>query len=591
MTRPIETDAVAQARDRFLSGDATTDDTGRLSATVRASWQRSRDLRVDTSSPVPAYAPDFDQTNLLRASSDILDELEQGLANEPVVIIITDSQGKVLDCRGGDRELRRQLDRVQLAPGFVYAESAMGTNGIGTALEVGGPALIRGYEHFAENLGVFACAGAPIKHPVNGQLLGVLDITSGAQDANALLASFAKATATRISHAILENASTLERALLDDYYQTSQHSGRPVIALGSRLTIINDHAQRRYSSADQVALLDHVRESLDSRSEHTGCTDLPSGASARLTYRPTLVADQVAGVVIQIQEMSAASHGKAFRPRPAPISLPQATGSSEAWQRVVQTLCTDARARDWTALYGEPGVGKTALVRAVGNHVAPHRTQRILTCSEDSGESLVDELAQSVESAGIVLIRRIDQLPDHVLSEAAALLTELHDLDAHDKPWVAVTATQREEDADPLPGAILPLFARSVLVPPLRLHIEDLPDLTRQLLQTLGLTSLSLADSAIQQLTRLPWPGNVEQLRQLLSDLGRERRSGTITVDDLPPQCRSSTRRRLTPMESLERDAIVRALAAHDGDKQAAAEAIGVSRATIYRKVRSYGIT
>ena len=63
-----------------------------------------------------------------------------------------------------------------------------------------------------------------------------------------------------------------------------------------------------------------------------------------------------------------------------------------------------------------------------------------------------------------------------------------------------------------------------------------------------------------------------------------------VELADLPPECRATTRRQLTPIEALERDAIVDALSMYDGDKQAAAAALGMSRATIYRKIREYGI-
>ena len=63
-----------------------------------------------------------------------------------------------------------------------------------------------------------------------------------------------------------------------------------------------------------------------------------------------------------------------------------------------------------------------------------------------------------------------------------------------------------------------------------------------------------------------------------------------ITVADLPPECRASTRRVLTPLESIECDAIVQALLNVDGNKVRAAQQLGMSRATIYRKIREYGI-
>ena len=92
-------------------------------------------------------------------------------------MILTDSDGVVLERRTGDSALHQHLDKVWLAPGFSYAEKFVGTNGIGTALEGRGPAQVFGHEHYVEHLADLACAGAPIWHPVTGKLLGVVDLT------------------------------------------------------------------------------------------------------------------------------------------------------------------------------------------------------------------------------------------------------------------------------------------------------------------------------------------------------------------------------------------------------------------------------
>lgn len=94
----------------------------------------------------------------------------------------------------------------------------------------------------------------------------------------------------------------------------------------------------------------------------------------------------------------------------------------------------------------------------------------------------------------------------------------------------------------------------------------------------------------MRQLAKLPWPGNIAQLRHVLTETVRRQRSGVIGVDKLPAECRSVTRRKLTPLEAMERDAIVRSLLENDGNKADAAAALGMSRATIYRKIKDFGI-
>lgn len=76
----------------------------------------------------------------------------------------------------------------------------------------------------------------------------------------------------------------------------------------------------------------------------------------------------------------------------------------------------------------------------------------------------------------------------------------------------------------------------------------------------------------------------------VLAETVARQRLSNIGADKLPPECRSVTRRTLTQMEALERDAIVRSLQDNGGNKQDAARALGMSRATIYRKINDYGI-
>jgi len=95
---------------------------------------------------------------------------------------------------------------------------------------------------------------------------------------------------------------------------------------------------------------------------------------------------------------------------------------------------------------------------------------------------------------------------------------------------------------------------------------------------------------AMQLLLRSGWTGNIEQLWQVLRRVVHHRRTGTIHPGDLPPECWTVSRRLLSPLESMERDAIVQSLLDHNGNKLKTAESLGMSRATIYRKIHEYGI-
>jgi transcriptional regulator of acetoin/glycerol metabolism len=179
----------------------------------------------------------------------------------------------------------------------------------------------------------------------------------------------------------------------------------------------------------------------------------------------------------------------------------------------------------------------------------------------------------------------VDSLPGDALEPLAAVLQA-----RAGRGWVAATvgAATRSPLVDML---VLPFFTHTVTVPALRHRIEDLEELVPFLLRDLTRgADVRLDRDAMRQLAKLPWPGNVRQLRKVLADTVARQRSGLIGVDKLPAECRSLARRKLTQIEALERDAIVRSLQENGGSKGAAADALGMSRATIYRKVKEFGI-
>ena len=140
-------------------------------------------------------------------------------------------------------------------------------------------------------------------------------------------------------------------------------------------------------------------------------------------------------------------------------------------------------------------------------------------------------------------------------------------------------------------AGLLKFFPSAVELPPLRHHIEDLHKLVPFFLAKLSRPSpLTCSPQAMQLLLRSSWPGNTEQLWQILRRIVQRRRTGTIHPADLPPECWSVSRRLLSPLEAMQRDAIVQSLLDHQGNKAKGARSLGMSRATIYRKIHQYGI-
>ena len=229
-------------------------------------------------------------------------------------------------------------------------------------------------------------------------------------------------------------------------------------------------------------------------------------------------------------------------------------------------------------------------MRALHQRVDPECRFSVIDATEAAGPAdprwVTEARRVLAEENGVVVLRHLERLHGvalRVLSAAleGAVATRL--------VWVCGAGP-----GNPPTGELerlLHLFPSTVCVPPLRHHVEDVEQLVPFLLLRLGCSGqLTFSPEAMQLLLRSSWPGNVQQLLDVLRFVLRHRRTGLVVPADLPPETQARSRRRLSTLESMERDALVLALQDAAGNKAAAARALGMSRATIYRKIHEYGI-
>jgi sigma-54 dependent transcriptional regulator, acetoin dehydrogenase operon transcriptional activator AcoR len=595
---------IAQAREKFLADDSARPPEVREA--ILASWRRSREWSVAADRIESPYIrePDLD-TPLMRSALPVLGQLRDNLADHPVSAILADAAGMVLSRTTTDDDLERHLDKVMLASGFNYAEASVGTSGIGTALEGGQPARVAGHEHYTEQLTDLISVGVPLYHPISGKLVGAVGLACWSRDDNRLLMTLAKTIADQVTRALLTESSTEELELLQNYLRACRHSSGIVLALNQDVVMMNDQARHVLEQGDQEVLLGYASEVLAGGRTNAIQVELPTGVTARMHCRPagTTKPSGAQGGVVQVKLLEPPrSAGDA--PPPARMLLPGLVGSGALWLRSSQQVQQSYEAGEWLALEGEPGVGKLALARAVHQRRNPARRFDVLDAPEAGAQDWLRQVRRALlDAEGDLVLRHVDHLGPRQTHALAAALQEARPRAGADRTadgeiqergpaengmWVAVTLTQ--------PSAalteILRLFPTTVALPPLRHHIEDLPELTQFFLGKLSQQGrLNCSPEAMKLLMRSSWPGNVEQLWQVIRRIVQRRRAGSIRPEDLPPECWTVSRRLLRPLEALERDAIVQRLLDTDGNKARAAESLGMSRATIYRKMHEYGIS
>jgi DNA-binding NtrC family response regulator len=139
----------------------------------------------------------------------------------------------------------------------------------------------------------------------------------------------------------------------------------------------------------------------------------------------------------------------------------------------------------------------------------------------------------------------------------------------------------------------------TIVLPPLRDRIEDIPLLSQYFVDKYGRTTekpvAGISPEAMTLLTHYPWPGNVRELEHVIERAIALTPHPIITPEDLPETIRKATAqdqaraRGWATLDELEKDYILRVLEAHHEDHGQAAAVLGIHRKTLLRKLRQYG--
>jgi DNA-binding NtrC family response regulator len=136
-----------------------------------------------------------------------------------------------------------------------------------------------------------------------------------------------------------------------------------------------------------------------------------------------------------------------------------------------------------------------------------------------------------------------------------------------------------------------------IIIPPLRDRPSDIPLLAAHMIRSaasaLGTAAPVLASDALSRLMEHTWPGNVRELENCLTRAVVLAAGSVVRADDLSigsPSVRAPASAAVRPLDEIEREEVMRALAVTDGHKTRAAELLGVSRPRLNRLIEKYDL-
>ncbi len=305
---------------------------------------------------------------------------------------------------------------------------------------------------------------------------------------------------------------------------------------------------------------------------------------------------------------------------------PRLVGRSEAMRRVMKLIEKVAPHDTSVLITGESGTGKDVAARNI--HALSRRSHGpfiVKNCASLQKDLLRSELFGYVKGAftgaletrdGLVGLADggtlfLDEIGDMPMELQGALLRLLETkkfrrVGEQQERSVDVRflfATHRDLQAEVQANRFHEALYHRLNVfhlhlPPLRERREDIPLLVEHLLGLLSPPGhpYRLADEALALLMTYDWPGNVRELRNVLERCMILSESPLILPHCLPWELTGDLRlhgvdgRGCLPLQEVERLHIQRALALFSGNRTEAARALGISRKTLYRKIKAYGL-
>ncbi|MFK8331903.1 sigma-54-dependent Fis family transcriptional regulator [Pseudomonas sp. BJa5] len=577
---------------------------------IQASWARCRDYGLEHQS-----APDFgnlagtrlnellehQQALLGTTRDDVMPQYQHLLGNSSYLIMLSDEQGQLLETWG----TRRFIDPRQ-QHGFVagarWLEQGVGTNAIGTALACLEAVHVSQDEHFLKLNRYMASAAAPL-FDAERRLIGVLDASS-----DSYLPASQTLGMVRMMSQSLENRLILSR-YGGQYRQLSFNTGSNNLdSPWAGLLLFDDRGRIQAANRRADSLLGHTP--LQQNLEQVFQTPLAE------------LLKHAQGQPFAVQVTGRNRFHCLLHEPPAPASMPVAQRTPGVGDPRIDKALYQARLlleKDIPVLvHGETGVGKEVFVKAL--HEASSRRDRPLiavNCAAIPAELVESELfgyekgaftgAHHKGNAGLIRkaehgVLFLDEIGDMPLSTQARLLRFLQErsiqpLGSGEPVTVdirVVSATNQDLQAQVRAGLFRQdLYYRiaglSLVLPPLR-ERSDRRGLIEQLHQRYREPGQprELSTKVLEVLMRHPWPGNVRQMASVLQIALALAGECAVALEHLPDsfyaELPDSAPAVPAPPAS---DDIQDQLRAADGNVSQLARQLGVSRTTLYKRLRS----
>jgi transcriptional regulator of acetoin/glycerol metabolism len=650
----IENKAVKNEWEKFVKDNDI--DKNNVRDMIIKSWQRCKEYNVDPYMGKGDLVPDNklhrikkQNKQLIETAEPFMKELAELVKDSHIVVVLTNAKGLILETLG-DEKIMNNANQLKFIPGSYWSEEKVGTNAIGSAIEIDKPLQVNGCEHYCKQHHTWTCSAAPIHNP-EGELIGILDMSGPFKRAHPHTLGMVVAAAKSVENQISLIEKNKELRIANKFSSAvfnSMSEGIISIDKFGKVIWINKAASKMFEidrkSAKEKDIKDVIGEQPTVEkmlSNHQPFNDedisvyrnkerLYLNASARILLNKTGIAD---GYIIILRKMKAV---KKMVNRMAGSEARFCFGDiigENRYLKKVKDLGRRISKSDATVLIeGESGTGKEMMAQAIHNESL--RRERVflsINCAAIPQNLLESELFGyeggsftgarkkgrpgkfELASGGTLLLDEIGEMP---LNMQASLLRVLQEKEINrigglepipiDVRILASTNKDLEEEVRKgnfRKDLFFRLNTVKIKMPVLSKRLDDIEKLVEHFIFILNQKSNqnihAVENEVIDLLKEYDWPGNVRELQNVIERAVLLSEDGCIRVKHLPEEFKNNVEKEVNKIDSnslplLKLKDMEKIMLEHSIQETKtiteAAKILGVSRSTFYRKADKFNL-
>ncbi|OUB12283.1 sigma-54-dependent Fis family transcriptional regulator [Bacillus thuringiensis serovar yunnanensis] len=594
-------------------------DSNRINERISESWYRCKQANVNPhmSKGQKILSSNFFQEQKKKSEIflDIalpqIQNMRKTIDELQMMALLIDPDGYVLSLSGNKQTLKR-AKHINFIEGVKWTEAAVGTNAIGTALEIEEAIMISGTEHYSVASHSWSCAAAPI-HNDDGKLIGILDFSCPIEFSHpymlGMVTSIAHAIERECSIRVHQNELHLIHRFLDVIDSDEQ-----VVICNHRDVIVSasKSVRERINNWSRMKLEELMHHGLETKLE------IPVYSNERMIGKCMYLKENK-----QMNTYSALTFIKG-------ITFSGVTGTSRAFQHTLEEIKLVSPTDASVYVCGETGVGKEYVARAIHEN-SPRKEGPFIAvnCGSLPKELMESELFGYAEGAftgarrqgykgkfeqangGTLFLDEIGEVPPEMQVALLRVLQERTITPIGSSKLVPVniriiTATHKDllrlvEEGKFRQDLYYRLHVYPLYVPSLIERKEDIPYFIQHFCERKN-WNVVFPKSIYNQFLQHTWPGNIRELVNVLERIyillqGREICEKQVAFllqtmmgnqQQLELQVETKTEQTLHFREKIQRDSMIEALQKTNGNVSLAAKLLNVPRSTFYKRMQKY---